>query len=245
MKKNFEPAEVKQWLTENQTDVVIALGRRAYTAIKKTRIKKPIVVGALRFSPNGVSGISQSADPELLFQNLKKMTPGISRVLVVYNQSTNSWLVKLAQIAAENTGIELEALPAKNLREAANHYRDLLNRLNSDSDAIWLLSDKVATDDKVILPLILETAWDKHLVVFSSNPSHAKRGALFSLYPDNFALGKRLVNIAKEISRTLKKKDVEPLKDLQVAVNLRTAAHLGIHFSQRQKKDFHLTFPSQ
>lgn len=245
LKKGFDPAEVKQWLSSNQTDAVITLGRRAYSAIKKANIQKPIVVGALRIAPNGVAGISQSADPELLFQNLKNLAPQVSRVIVVYNQLTNNWLVELAKIAAQNSGIKLEALPAKDLREAALHYRELLGRLNGESNAIWLLSDKVATDDKVILPMVLEAAWDKHLVVFSSNPAHAKRGALFSLYPDNFALGQRLVKMAEETHVTSQKKRVEPLKDLQVAVNLRTAAHLGLNYSKRQQKEFHLIFPSQ
>jgi putative ABC transport system substrate-binding protein len=35
-----------------------------------------------------------------------------------------------------------------------------------------------------------------------------------------------------------------PLSDLRVAVNLRTAAHLGLRFTPRQQREFDLVFPS-
>jgi putative ABC transport system substrate-binding protein len=45
---------------------------------------------------------------------------------------------------------------------------------------------------KVILPLLLERSWEQNLVLFSSKPAHAKRGALFSMFPNHLELGKQL-----------------------------------------------------
>jgi putative ABC transport system substrate-binding protein len=46
-------------------------------------------------------------------------------------------------------------------------------------------------------------------------------------------------------SRFAALREAVPLTDLHLAVNLRTAAHLGLRFSPRQQEKFHLVFPSQ
>jgi len=66
--------------------------------------------------------------------------------------------------------------------------------------------------------------------VFSTNTAHVRRGVLFSLYPDNFALGKRLAGLAPNIlsSGGYEKSGRLPLADVQSTVNLRTAKHLEL-----------------
>jgi putative ABC transport system substrate-binding protein len=80
-------------------------------------------------------------------------------------------------------------------------------------------------------------------VVFSSKPSHAKRGVLFSTYPDNFALGKHLFTMVHELEQQPEQKNFAALKSTLLAVNLRTAAHLGLKYSSEQQQSFKLTFP--
>jgi putative tryptophan/tyrosine transport system substrate-binding protein len=92
------------------------------------------------------------------------------------------------------------------------------------------------------LPLILKEAWDKNLTVFSSSPNHVKRGALFSLYPDNVAMGRRLAAMARNDAGA-PKEAIVPLRDLQTAVNLRTADHLGLDLSRRDRSQYSLTYP--
>ena len=101
-------------------------------------------------------------------------------------------------------------------------------------------------NDRVILPMILEQAWEKQVVVFSSNPSHVNKGALFALYPDNEGMGRTLGALADNI--LAKKRPASPgllpLRDLLTATNLRTAEHLGIQYTQAQREEFSLVFPS-
>jgi hypothetical protein len=96
--------------------------------------------------------------------------------------------------------------------------------------------------------------------VFSGNPSHSRRGLLFSMYPDNTRLGQALGQLAQEIQvrhqqtgSSLKVGDtiapqeqhihILPLEHLHTGVNLRTAEHLGISISRDQ--EFDIIFPPQ
>jgi putative ABC transport system substrate-binding protein len=75
--------------------------------------------------------------------------------------------------------------------------------------------------------------------------AHVKRGALFSLYPNNVELGHNLANSAlRQISAGSQPVNaITPLKDVLVAVNVRTAGHLGLNIGQRQQQAFDMVFP--
>lgn len=94
------------------------------------------------------------------------------------------------------------------------------------------------------MPMILAEAWNKQLVIISNNPGHVSKGALFSLYPDNTGLGESLAELAKTTATT-QRDNVSLLRNVQSAVNIRTAEHLGIHFNNQDKRSFSLLFPSR
>jgi putative ABC transport system substrate-binding protein len=242
---NPDPNAVGAWLARERADAVIALGQRGYELAKKLPTARPIVVGAALFSPNGVSGISLAANPAQFFQRLGTLTPPVERVFVVYSERNSGWLIPLAVQAAERYGIELVALPAEDMRGAVRHYHNILQEVRDLRDAIWLPLDNVAPD-KTILPLVLEAAWKKRLVVFSNNPSHVQKGALFSLFPDHHAMGRRLAEMAlQRIGSEDFSPGVVPLDELKVAVNLRTASHLGMLYAPGVRRSFALVFPSR
>jgi putative ABC transport system substrate-binding protein len=237
--------EVQAWLNDERPDAVIALGQRGYNIAKGLAADTPVVVGATLMAPDGVSGISLAADPEQFLRRLGELTPRVKRVFVVYSEKHNGWLVRRAERLAERYGIQLLASEAADMRTAVKNYLDVLDAVREQQDAIWLPLDIVAPD-KTVLPLILEAAWKKRLVVFSDNPSHAEKGALFSLYPDHEGMGRRLANMALGMAQHGRTDPgVEPLRDLRIAVNLRTASHLGMLYTPSQERDFALVFPSR
>jgi putative ABC transport system substrate-binding protein len=100
-------------------------------------------------------------------------------------------------------------------------------------------------DEQSLLPEVLRETWEKNFVVFSSNLDHVRKGALFSLYPDNFGMGRSLAILAlKQIEPGSKLESVNLLRDLLVAVNLRTAEHLGLRFSSQTRREFAMVFPT-
>ena len=90
--------------------------------------------------------------------------------------------------------------------------------------------------------MVLRAAWDRNLVVFSSNPSHVPKGALFALFPDNNAMGRHLAQqLRKPASASAR---LLPLEQLDTAINIRTADHLGLGLSAGDAR-FDMVFPNR
>ncbi len=250
LREELDVNNLQAWLQSEHSKVIIALGHRGLKAAQRLENKPPVVVGAVLLPPgarkNGVSGISLTPDPGMLFARLKSLQPQVRRVTVIYDPGRNEGLIRLARTAAKAQGLELVTIKAANLSEAAPIYREILSNRKSGTDAIWLPQDPNTVDDRIILPLILKEAWNNKLVVFSSNPAHVKRGVLFALYPDNFALGRSLARLAlSQLNHNAHPgPGIATLKDLLVAVNLRTADHLELKITSQQRREFDLTFPA-
>ncbi|WP_221251834.1 ABC transporter substrate binding protein [Desulfuromonas versatilis] len=229
------------WLQNEGVDSVIALGRQGLMAAQSLGDKRPVIIGALPIAPGSVSGISLSPEPAVLFRHLNELAPNVSRVHVVHTER-NQWLIKKAETAARAHGLTLSTYQVNDLRDAVHKYRKILQSIRGPAEAIWLPLDNVTADDDVILPIVLQAAWEKEFVVFSSKPPHAQRGALFSVLPNHFGMGQQLAKVALNGPHPA---GVAPLENLDIAVNLRTAFHLGLRFTPRQQENFDLVFPSR
>lgn len=247
--EKFDEKALRQSLERERIDVIIALGRRGLNAARGLSGEFDVIAGAVFLNPDEMSdlsgGISLNPDPEKLFKRLKELAPRVKHVSVVYNPQHSAWLIKRADRAAAEHGLSLNAVPAANLKKAASTYRDLI-RSADNSQAIWLLQDSSIIDHRVLLAMILEKAWDKQFVVFSGNPGHVRKGALFSLYPNNLGMGRSLGSIAINRRQAGKIKDETlPVRDLLIAVNSRTAKRLDLRLRNAAMREFDLVFPSR
>ncbi len=221
--------------------MVIALGKSGYQVAQKLPAPHSVVVGALPIQPNGVAGVSLLAEPAVLFSSLKMLAPSIRRVLVLYT-ATNSWLIERAAAQSRQLGLELVATEVTDLKDAVSHYQQLMKSLDPNTDALWLPLDSVTANEQVVLPQLLEFAWERNLVLFSSKPEHARRGALFSAFPDHRELGRELVRMVEQLHQKKITAAVVPMRQVQLAVNLRTAAHLGMEYSPEVRRHIAITF---
>jgi putative ABC transport system substrate-binding protein len=98
-------------------------------------------------------------------------------------------------------------------------------------------------EENAVLPLVLQESWAHSLAVFSSSFGHVKRGTLFSMYPDNTELGRSLAVSALDMLAGGGDTGMTPLREAQIAINLRTAKHLGVDADRIQGVD--LTFPER
>ena len=249
IKKDYDNRALQQDLEKAHIDVVIALGRRGLKAANNLSDTFEVVAGATFLSPGGknnvTAGISLNPDPEILFARLKDLAPRVTRISVVYNSARNNWLIERAEKTAKRHDLSLRAMPARNLKEAATLYREIVRDADA-SQAVWLLQDNSILDKRVILAMILKKAWDKQFVVFSGNPGHVRQGALFSLYPDNIGMGRSIGGIIMKRSKSDTINDqIIPVRDLLIAVNTRTAKRLDLKFTSAQEREFDLVFPAK
>jgi len=227
--------------------VVIALGRNGLKFTSGLDRDIGVVAGGVLSIPEAdarnISVLSLAPDPALLFARLQAFMPGAKRIFVVYDPNQNAWLMRLAREAASARGLDLVAYEAPDLKAAVRIYQDILASADPRRDALWLPQDSSTVDEVSVLPLVLQEAWARNLAFFSSSVAHVRRGALFALYPNNVEIGRHLATSAHGyLAGGQVVRGVTPLKAVLLAVNVRTASHLGIHLAG---KPFDLVFPEQ
>lgn len=237
-------------LQRRRPPVVIALGRAGLrTALA---VQGPVdIIGGCVIGPSEtdarVSSLySLAPDPALLLQRIKQLQPAIKRVHVVYSTGSSAWLIPLAQQAARSLGLELKAWDADDLRSAVQRYQDVLGSVSSQ-DALWLPQDSVTVEESTVLPLVLREAWNRSVLLFSSNLAHVRRGALFALYPNNAGLGNSLGSSALAHLQSVGSapRGVLPLRDVHAGLNVRTASHLGIDYNAKLHGGFDTLLPER
>jgi len=247
---NVDIGELRSALRRQDTKVVIALGRQGLKVASALDRNIGVVVGGVLSAPeNEVRDLpinNLTPDPALLFSRLKGLMPAARRVFVVYDPRQNGWLMRLAKEAARTQGMELVAYEAQDLRNAMRAYQEIFAAVDSHQDALWLPQDSTTVEEGTVLPMVLQESWNRNLAMFSSNFSHVKRGVLFSLYPNNVGLGRYLAGSALGFlnSGDYPARGMIPLREVLMAVNLRSAKHLGCN-PGRQSQGFDLAFPEQ
>ena len=242
-----DPAELNTQLKRNGTRVVIALGRQGLSvAAGLDRDILVLVGGALLLSDAeiiNVNGISLTPDPALLFARLRTLLPEVRRVMVVYDPKKTEWLLRLAREAARAQGLEMVAIEAHNLAQAAQLYTNLIRGADGKRDTLWLPHDTTTVEERTLLPLILKESWNHSVPIFSSNILHARKGALFAMSPNNVEMGKSLASSALGLmAGESRRKGVQPLRELHTALNLRTANHMGLNIGNQQQRTFDFIF---
>jgi putative ABC transport system substrate-binding protein len=246
---NVDVDELKSKLRRQNVKVVIALGQQGMKIAAKLDRDMGVVVGGVIAPPanemRDVPVNSLSPDPALLFSHLKVLMPAVRRVFAVYDPRQSGWLINRAKEAARMQGLELVAYEAQDLRSAVHVYQDIFASVDSRHDALWLLQDSISSENGSVLPLVLQESWNRNLAVFSSSSSHVRRGVLFSLYPDNAAMGRHLAETALEFldSGEYGQHGMILLQEVLMAINLRTADHLGL--KPGKKLEFGMVFPEQ
>lgn len=245
LERSFDSAELAADIKDNENKVLLVLGVRSRKAVNQLKLPIPVVVGAVLSETEEpgtreVAGISHRPDPKILIEKLLSFAPRIREVTVVFNPGKSQSIIDEAAKAAREIGLKLDPRPVHDLRESALMYREIAESVDPQTQAVWLL-DHSTIDDSFLMSL-LEKAWDRRFIVFSSGIDHAKRGALFSMYPDDYRIGRELGRLANNAEKTAENTGISSLKLLKTAVNMRTAKHLGIDLPQRVGESYDLAY---
>lgn len=235
----------KSWISKNNIKYIITLGSPSLSFAKAVAsgMDVQIIAGGITNIPTGNSGVSLTASPTAFFKLLKVYSPQVRKVSLVFSEEKNGWWIDEAKKQAKRNKISLKLYPIKSIKEGVQSYKKIVDSAKSSTEAIWIpLVDLVP--NKIIMSIVLKTAWVKEIVIFSNNPAHVKKGALFSLYPDNKNLANQLIKVVTR----LKKQDkniIAPTIEVKTAVNVRTARHLGLKLSSAELLNFDRIYPRQ
>ncbi len=239
---------VVDWLEKKDHPIIVALGHKAVISVQSITPNINLIFSAVTTNPNALKKneiiVDYTPAPAELFARLKTLAPRIKTIHTILNPQENLWLVEHIQLAATKNGLTVKIHQAGSLKESGLMYQQLLVAINNESDAVWLPQDPTTINNQVTLPLLLEQAWQHKVLLFSSSLNHVDKGVLFALYPDNTKLGQRLGRLALEIgSGKYTGPNFMLLQELKLAVNIRTAKHLGLEFDRNQMEQFDLVLP--
>lgn len=248
LKNNNAIKPIESWIEATSNPLIIALGRQAMSLTKTIKPDIYLILSSVITAPSNVPSngivVNYTPAPFRMFETLKTFAPEITTINAVFNPDINSWLVSYVEAAASHHNLNIKIVFAKTLKESGRLYQKIVSEIDPRHEAIWLPQDSVTINNQTIIPFLLEKAWKRKLILFSSTLSHADKGVLFSMYPNNKAVGKQLGVLAKEVvSGIYKGPHFLLLDELKLAVNIRTARHLGLPLGREKKKKVDVLFP--
>jgi putative tryptophan/tyrosine transport system substrate-binding protein len=221
---------------EDGPGVAVALGNGPARALAALRPSVPVITTATADIPFKVRHrLAYYPDPPLLLEQLRRFQPKLRRVKLVAAPEIGAYTERVREVLGA-AGLGLDVCPAGDLKAAADCYRALLDQAAAN-EAIWILEGGRLLEP-ALLSYILDAAWRRQLLVFSSNPAHAGRGALFALYPDNQAAGRQIGTLIEECLRQCGGDPSREsyLRQMKVVLNERTSRHLGLDIAPEARQ---------
>ncbi len=241
---------IDKWLGKKKPAVSVALGHRSLKVLQSSPhvTAAPILTAAFLSLPESLDNVAMTVtytpDPDLIFRTFSQLSPDTKKIHVVINESRWYWLLDFAQRAAETYGFTLQTHNANNVQESARIYGRVLTTMDPKLDSLWLPQDSSTLDNELIMPLILDVLWARKLKVFSSSLSSVNRGVLLGVYPDNIGMGRYLGELSREMAKgNIPEENLQPLRQIFTALNIRTAKHIDINVEHELMKTFELVLP--
>ena len=210
---------VQAQLDRLHPDKIIVLGKRVAEIVNKTSYLKQSLVGLAHFNAVEYNGVSLVLDSQSLVAQLSRFVPSIKRVFVV--QQARYQTIDVGSAPSESH-------PALVIREGIDQLATirllghLVEEEATNTDAVFIPAN-LPLD---ILYEVAKVAWDKKVMLLSTNLAHLDTGTLIGFYPNELALGTQLGQLAKQ-----KNPGYQSLTGINSALNLKVAQHLTVDFT--------------
>jgi hypothetical protein len=208
-------------------DIIIALGKLVADTITKSTYRNQTLVGMVHSNPSEFFGVSLALDSQGLASRLSQLAPFIKKVYAVQERSHPA-------ITPTSDDMPMTSPPII-IKEGA----DMVNTIRLLGQ---LVEQDATTSDAVLVPAnlpgnilfeISKIAWDRHIVLLSTNLAQLESGVLMVFYPDEVGLGEQLGALANT-----DKFRFENLKSLHVGLNQRVAQHLNLTYDAPALEQF-------
>jgi hypothetical protein len=203
-------------LDRHHPNKIIALSKRVAHTIGKSSYRGQTLVGMVHTNPSEAVGVSLAMDSQDFTKLLLHLAPFIKRIFVIQEHT---------HPAITSIRVDSASTPTIVIREGGDMTATI--RLLGH-----LVEEEATTSDAVLVPAnlpnnifyeIAKIAWDRKIILLSTNLAHLESGVLMAFYPDPEGLGEQLGVLANT-----GKFEFENLKAVSAGLNQRVAQHLTI-----------------
>jgi putative ABC transport system substrate-binding protein len=224
----IDPGRVVAQVVEKRPDLILALGSKAFHAVREVARTTPVVyVMVLDHQDIGaanVAGASIRVDPALEMQSIHAVFPQVRKLGVIFDEANSMHIVSAARQAASSLGVELVAEQVSEVSETIRAIRSIEN----DVDAWWLIPDRTTLNAESAEYLLLSSG-RRGIPVIAPSRKYVDRGAQMALVPDYAAIGEAGAEIALQVMAGANPGEVGTVyaTEVQVVVNARTSREMG------------------
>lgn len=224
---DYAEVDVERIVKEERPRVVVAVGDRALSSVKKLRETPVVAVLALshsarRSSAENIGGVGMLAAPEQYLRLFGAL--GAKKIGVLYDPKHMGPYLKRAEQEARELGVSL-------VTEAVIDPRDMqakLEKMKRNIDLVWMLPDSTIFTSVNIEGLMLFSVANK-LPVATFSSHYLKNGAAAALDVDYYDLGSQAGELTLSLLNTPQRKvaTVDPRRTL-LQINENVLRKLGL-----------------
>lgn len=186
-------------------------------------LNPPAVIGQ---EPRNITGASMNVPIEQQIALLRRVSPQVRRIGVVYDPSKTGFLVRQAERIAQQQGVRLVAKAIASSKDAFA----ALDAMQGEIDALWILPDLTVLAQESVQYMLLLSFRNK-IPLLGLSENQAKMGALLGLsFGSGQDIGSQAGELANQIlsGRSAEEIPFTSARKLKLTVNLKTASKLGL-----------------
>ncbi|MBN2385191.1 ABC transporter substrate-binding protein [bacterium] len=219
-----------------RNDLIYTIGTAAtvktFRSAKDSAIIFSSVLGPLTSDLNGenLAGVYLNIPLLTQLETMKKLTPGLKKIGVLYNPGLNNSTIVEAKSYAVANGQTIVAQQINDYKDIAPKLKDWLLTI----DILWIIPDNIVCKQANIQHLLLQ-AFQAEKPVVGISPEFVKSGALLALTADYKDCGRQAGEIAVAFfkgEQLLQYKETPP-RTTHMYLNRKIAQKLGIAISDK------------
>lgn len=229
----MEGVNIVRKITERKPELIIAIGNDALERVQG--IKDTPIVYLMILNPpvaanhKNITGISMHISPQGQIAALKRISPDLKNIGVIYDPQKTGDIVKSMGLVFRESGVRLIAKEARKTKDVIG----LLNGMKGEIDAIYMLPDLTVVTPETAEYLFL-FSMENRIPVITFSEKYLEMGALLSVGIDANDMGRQSWEIAKEV---LSGSDTNRLgyiyaRKTDVKINYNIARKLGIRIME-------------
>lgn len=199
--------QIAQNFIGKKVDVIVAITTpSAQAVLSANTLKIPLVFAGVTdpaaarlvlvdgTNKENITGVSDTPDIEKQVQLIQEFIPKGSRVGMIYNPGeTNSHIhVERLTIKLKDVGYRVTVSPAFTTGDVLQATQGITPNI----DALMLTNDNTVIS---ALEAVLQTAKQKHIPIFCSDPESVKRGCKGAIAPDQYEMGRQAGKIVVRV----------------------------------------------